>query len=125
MAFPGIHSECTDIGRNFFLLLNRHFPKHHNLHKFFIQSNVKVSYSSLLNFSSIINSHNKKILNDKRKRLANVTFNCSSKSCCAFAGNCLLKSIIFIATKQPLQILRKMFHIILGSQRIFLKTLQA
>ena len=125
MALLGIHSECTDIGRNFFLHLNSHFPKLHNLHKLFIRSNVKVSYSSLSNLSSIVNSHSKKILNDCKKRLANVTCNCRNKSSCAFDGNCLLKSIIFIAAKQPLQILRKMVHIILGSQRISLKTLQA
>ena len=51
-----------DIGRNFFLLLKRHYSHYHNLHKLFNQNNLKISYSSLPNISSINNSYKKKIL---------------------------------------------------------------
>ena len=53
----------TNIGRRFLLLLDKHFPKAHKLSKVFDRNNVKVSYSTMPNFASIINAHNKKILN--------------------------------------------------------------
>ena len=37
----------TNIGKKFFTLLGKHFPKTHRLHKLFNPNNVKVSYSSL------------------------------------------------------------------------------
>ena len=37
----------TNIGKKFFSLLGKHFPKTHQLHKLFNRNNVKVSYSSL------------------------------------------------------------------------------
>ena len=49
-------------GNKFSQILDKHFPKSHKFHKLFNCNNVKVSYSSLPNFASIINSHNKKIL---------------------------------------------------------------
>ena len=54
-------SIATDIGKKFFLLLGKHFPKRHKFYKFFSRNNVKVSYSSMPNISSIIKSHNKKV----------------------------------------------------------------
>ena len=53
------------------------FPKTHQLHKLFNQNNVKVSYSSLPNFKSVINCHNKNILNEQEKPLCN----CRDKTC--------------------------------------------
>ena len=57
----------TNIGKNFFSLSGKHFPKTHQLHKLFNRNNVKVSYSSLPNFKSLINGHNKNILNEQEK----------------------------------------------------------
>ena len=44
----------TNISKKFFSLLGKHFPKMHQLHKLFNHNNVKVSYSSLPNFKSVI-----------------------------------------------------------------------
>ena len=52
-----------NIGKKFFSLLGKHFQKTNQLHKLFNRNNVKVSYSSLPNFKSVINGHNKNILN--------------------------------------------------------------
>ena len=57
----------TNIGKKFFSLLGKHFPKTHQLHKLFNRNNVKVSYSSLPNFKSVINVNNKNILNEQEK----------------------------------------------------------
>ena len=51
----------TNIGKKFFTLLGKHFPKTHRLHKLFNPNNVKVSYSSLSNFKSVITGYNKNI----------------------------------------------------------------
>ena len=43
-------------------------PKHISFINYsFIRNNVKVSYSSLPNFKSVINGHNKNILNEQEK----------------------------------------------------------
>ena len=57
----------TNVGREFFSLLGKHFSKTHQLHKLFNRNNVKVSYSSLRNFESVINGRNKNILNKQEQ----------------------------------------------------------
>ena len=48
--------------KKFFSLLGKHIPKSHKLHKLFNSNNVKVSFSSLPNVESLINSHNENVL---------------------------------------------------------------
>ena len=50
---------ATNIGKKFLLLLDKHFPETHKLSKVFNRNNVKVNCSSMPNFTSIINAHNK------------------------------------------------------------------
>ena len=57
----------TNIGKRFFSLLGKHFPRTHQFHKLFNRNNIKLSYSSLPNFKSVINVHNKSILNEQEK----------------------------------------------------------
>ena len=61
---PYSSNVSTNIGKSFLKILDMHFPKSHRLYKIFNWNNVQISYSSLLNFASIINSHNKKIINN-------------------------------------------------------------
>ena len=58
---PCSANGTTNIGNMFLQILDKHFPKTYRFHKLFKSNNAKVSYSSLSNFASIINSHNKKI----------------------------------------------------------------
>ena len=58
------------------------FPKMHQLHKLCDHNNVKVSYSSLPNFKSVINGHNKNTLNKQEK---------SSQCNCRYKTSCPLK----------------------------------
>ena len=62
---PYSKSVKTDFGRKFLLLLIKHFPKEHKLHKIINKNNVKLSYSTTKNMKRIIQSHNNKILNNK------------------------------------------------------------
>ena len=50
---------ATNIGRKILLLIDKQIPKVHKLSKVFNVNKVKVSCSSMPNFASLINSHNK------------------------------------------------------------------
>ena len=86
----------TNIGKSFLTILDRHFPKSHKLYKIFNQNNVKISYSSLPNYGRIINSHNKKIINNNIPKLSPPTCNCRSKTSCPLNGGCLQTSLVYI-----------------------------
>ena len=60
---PFSFNVSTNIGKKFFTLLGKHFPKTHQFHKLFNRNNFKVSHSSLRNFKNVINGHSKNILN--------------------------------------------------------------
>ena len=89
---PGFSlNVSTNIGKNFFSLSGKHFPKMHQLHKLFNRNNIKVSYSSLPNFKSVINGHNKNILNEQEKTSP---CNCRDKTSCPLNGSCQHKNLV-------------------------------
>ena len=65
--------------------------KTHKLHKLLNRNNVKVSYSSLPDFKSVINGHNKNILNDQEK-LSPCNFR--DKTSCPLKGSCQHKNLV-------------------------------
>ena len=73
---------ATNIGKNVLLLLDKNFPKAHKLNKVLNRNNVKMSYSSMPNFDSIINSHNEKILNENIVKPTSAPWNCRVKASC-------------------------------------------
>ena len=101
---PYSSNVLTNIGRNFFRILDRHFPKSHKLHKIFNRNYVKVSYSAMPNFSSIINSHNKKIINENIEKPPVKPCNCRSKSSCPLNGDCLQSSLVYICKADTINI---------------------
>ena len=56
--------------------MGKHFPKTHQLHKLFSRNTVKVSYSLLTNFKSVINGHNKNTLNGGCQH-KNIAYSCN------------------------------------------------
>ena len=72
--------------------MGKQFPKTHQLHKLFNRNNVKVSYSSLPNFKSVINGHNKNILNEQEK---SSPCNCRDKPSCPLKGSCQHKNFVY------------------------------
>ena len=90
----------TDIGKKFFTLLDHHFRPHHRLHKIINRNNVKLSYSCTPNVSRIIQSSNKRILQQNENSAEYPkTCNCRSKSePCPLNGQCLTSSVIYEAT---------------------------
>ena len=87
---------ATNIGKKFLLLLGKHFPKAHKLSKVFNRNNVKVSYSSMPNFASTINTHNMKILNKNIVKATSTPCNCRVKKSCLLDSNCLQSSLVYI-----------------------------
>ena len=80
----------------FLTILDRQLPKSHKLYKIFNRNNVKISYSSLPNFASIINSRNKKIINNNIPKPSAPTCNCCSKTSCPLNGDYLQSSLVYI-----------------------------
>ena len=73
----------TDVAKRFLRIVSKNFPKSHRLHKLCNRNNLKVSYSCLPNISSIISSHNRKILNpDTTDDTTDKTCNCRAKAEC-------------------------------------------
>ena len=88
----------TNIAKSFLCLINKHFPKSHNLHKIFNRNNLKVSYSCTTNMANIIKSHNQKILNECNETSSERKCNCRNKNLCPLDGACLTSNIIYQAT---------------------------
>ena len=88
----------TKVGHYFLKLLDKHFPRHHKLHKIFNRNTVKVSYSCTKNIKSIINCHNKKVLHQNRPCPNERKCNCIRKELCPLNGNCQVEKIVYEAT---------------------------
>ena len=52
------------IGKEFFTLLNKHFPPSNKYHKIFNKNNIKLSYSCMPNVKSMINKQSTSRLNN-------------------------------------------------------------
>ena len=58
----------------------------------FNRNNIKVSYSSLPNSRSVINGHNKNLLNEQEKHSP---FNYRDKTLCPLKGSCRYKNLVY------------------------------
>ena len=85
----------TKVVKKFLNIVSKNFPKTHRLHKIFNRNTLKVSYSCMPNVSSIISSHNKKVLNGKTVDQSEKTCNCQKKNLCPLNGNCLDSQLIY------------------------------
>ena len=109
---PYSSNVSTNIGKSFLTILDRHFPKSHKLRKIFNRNNVKISYSSMPNFGSIINSHNKKIINSNIPKLPAPTCSCRLKSSCPLNGDCMQSSLVYICKADTPNIIENHPHYI-------------
>jgi len=69
----------TNIGREFLRLVDKHFSKHHRLHKICNHQNIKISYCCISNMHAIISAHNKRLLS-KEQRPPEMSGLCFSKT---------------------------------------------
>ena len=90
---PFSKSVSTNIGKYFMNLLEKQFPKNHKYRKLFNRNNVKLSYSCMPNIKSIINNHNKNVLQENNNQ--NKTCNCIKKQSCPLGNQCLTPNIVY------------------------------
>ena len=80
----------------FLKLVDKHFPKNSTLHKCYNRNTLKVSYSTMANIGSIIQSHNKKLLGESILPTEKGC-NCRKPQECPLDGKCLTESMIYKA----------------------------
>ena len=88
----------TNIGKEFFKLLKKHFPPQHRLYKICNKNCIKLSYSCLPNAASIIAAHNKRLLNGTPEPSNPKSCNCRTKTSCPMLGRCRESSLIYKAS---------------------------
>ena len=91
---PFSKSVKTNLGKEFFKLLKRHFPKRHKMSKIFNKNTVKLSYSCCRNVSSRISSNSGRIINPPSTSYG---CNCRNRSNSPLDNNCLTPSIVYRA----------------------------
>ena len=92
---PFSKNVSNNIGKDFLLLIQKHFPNEHKYHKIFNKNNVKISYSCMANIKSIINMHNKEVITEKKTEAAKC--NCISKPDCPLSNHYQILNIIYKA----------------------------
>ena len=89
---------ASNIGKNFFSLLNECFPKTSKLHKIINKNTIKLSYSCMANMKQKIDNHNRKIMSNGREREeVTRTCNCRDKPLCPLKGKCLQEGVVYKA----------------------------
>ena len=87
--------------------MDKHFPPTFPYHKLFNRKNVKVGYSCCPNMNTIIKSHNKKVLNPSGAEQSGGC-NCLRENLpCPLQGQCLKKEIIYEATVNSVEGVRR------------------
>ena len=97
---PWSESVSTNIGKKFFSLIKKHFPRGHRYRSFINRNSVKLSYSCMENMRSIITKHNVSLLNKSNTPPPSTSqsCNCRTSTECPLEGKCLTKSIVYEAT---------------------------
>ena len=85
----------ANVAKRFLNIIDKNFLKNHKFRKILNRNTLKVSYSCLPNMSSIISSHNKKILGNQPNSQNNQNCNCRDKGNCPLNGYCLESSVIY------------------------------
>ena len=96
----------TKVGKVFFSILEKNFPKDSPLRKIMNRNYVKLSYCCMPNVHSIISGLNRRKMDQyhetdellKHKGNSHKTCNCPKSSSCPLDGNCLIESVVYLAT---------------------------
>ena len=85
----------TNIGKIFFKLLNKHFPRGHKFYKIFSNNTAKLSYSSTKNMASFRATYSRSILNPNDQVYG---CNCTVRNDCLLQHKCLTPGTVYRAT---------------------------
>ena len=91
----------TNIGQEFFRLLQSHFHRDHRYHQIFNKNKVKLSYSCMRNVSSYISGHNRNVIGNEAP--TDRMCNCRKPDECELGNECLSQNIVYksIVTTVP------------------------
>ena len=91
----------TNLARKFIDLVKDHFNENHPLHKIFNKNTINLSYSCMPNIKTIINRHNRKVL-EKKSVKETKACNCKKFECPMKESktSCREESVIYEATVQ-------------------------
>ena len=93
------NSVKTRLWKIFRSLVSKHFNKDHKFYKIFNKNSIKISNSCLSKVNSVINAHNRKVLDDdtQTKTDDDKTCNCRKKDDFPLERKCLTSNIIYSA----------------------------
>ena len=83
---------CSNIGKYFLLLIQKHFSNNHKYHEMFNKNNLNISYNCRVNIKSIINIHNKDVVTEKKTR--EINFSSINKADFPLSNQCQITKII-------------------------------
>ena len=86
----------TNIGKEFFKLIRKHFPRNHSFGKIFNLNTIKISYSSMKNMKNLIKEHNATVLRNE-EHSEKRSCSCRVEDNCLLDGTCLHECIVFQA----------------------------
>ena len=90
---PFSKNVSNNIGKYFFLLIQKHFPNNLKYHKLFNKNNVKMKWY-MASLKSVINIYKEVIMEKKTKA---VRCNCINKPDCPLSNQCEIANIIYTA----------------------------
>ena len=103
---------ATNIGKNFFLLLNECFPKNSKLHKIINKNTIKLSYRCMTYMKQKIDNHNRKIMSNGREREEFTrTCNCRYKTLYPIKVKCLQEGVVYKAIAIQTESMRQDIYI--------------
>ena len=104
---PYNQNMSTNITKIFLKLVDKHFSRHHRLHKIFNRNIVKVCYSCMSNVQQLIKKYSNFIKNKKNK----ITLRCTyrDKNGCPLNGKCKTKNVIHKSTSMTKNNVKKKF----------------
>ena len=83
----------TSVGKEFFKLIRKHFPRNHSFRKIFNLNKIRSSYSSIENMKNFIKQHNARVLKNQ-EHSEERSCNCRVKDNCPLDGKCLRKCCV-------------------------------
>ena len=93
-------------GKYFLNLLDRHFNRENPLRKIFNRNTVKISDSFTNNMHSILNNHNRRLLDELNRNTGGpdeVSCNCRRKGECSLGGWCNSKNVAYQECISPVE----------------------
>ena len=88
----------TNVGGQFLKIINESFPRGHILQKIFNKNTLKLSYSCMPNMKTVVDAHNKKVMNTQSPEPDTKPCNCRNKNQCPLGGKCRTSEIVYQAT---------------------------